>query len=79
MLRCEKPERSVLFEFVIDRHVSQALLGDAYIEDDSTLAGCRNSNNTFAAAGYDHATLPVWDLDVLTFEAGSTTRRRPYR
>ena len=30
VLRCEKPNRPVLFEFVIDRHVSRALLGDEY-------------------------------------------------
>jgi len=64
-----------LFEFVIGEHVGREALGNRYLKDESVLSACRNSINTFAAAGYDFATLPVWELDILKFEAGEHEER----
>ncbi len=71
VLRKERPERPVLFEFVIAQQYLRQILerdGGRWIDPERTpMDGVRNWIEGFRAAGYDFATFPMWQADLLQF------------
>jgi uroporphyrinogen decarboxylase len=56
VLRRERTDRPVLFEFFLNDRLYRSLLGARYQADPAPLACARNMVGAFAAAGYDYAT-----------------------
>ena len=68
VLRREKPDRPVLFEFIIAGEHLARIAGKPWLADDSPAAQLECWIKGFAAAGYDFATLPPWLTGVMSFK-----------
>ena len=72
VLRREKPDRPVLFEFIIndDGPSFELLLGKPFEGSASEPERARQIIKAYHAGGYDHAVLPVWDFGFVGFPKG---------
>jgi len=74
VLRREKPDRPVLFEFIIAGEHLGRISGKPWPADGPPEAQLEAWIQGFAAAGYDFATLPSWLTGVMAFKAQERKR-----
>lgn len=67
VLTKQRPDRPVLFEFMVDGTHLKAILGDEWIEGDSVDTILHNWIVGFAACGFDFTTLPIWGVGMMEF------------
>ena len=68
VIRREKPDRPVLFEFIIAGEHLGRISGKPWPTNAAPIVQLEHWIHGFADAGYDFATLPCWWLGLMTFE-----------
>ncbi|HEY0868008.1 MAG TPA: uroporphyrinogen decarboxylase family protein [Fimbriimonas sp.] len=76
VLNKQRPDRPVMFEFLVDGAHLKAILGSEWAEGDGVDELLHNWVRGFAACGYDFSTMPVWGLDLLEFPGKNRTREK---
>ncbi|MFP4381141.1 MAG: uroporphyrinogen decarboxylase family protein [Candidatus Sumerlaeia bacterium] len=78
VLKREAPDRPTLYEFFTNVNLMRPFMEaeGSWLSDDAPFGGQRNYMKAYARGGYDYATIPVWDYNLLGFKAGERKKER---
>jgi uroporphyrinogen decarboxylase len=78
VLRREKPDRPVLFEFFMSGPVQEKLAGGPIRQDIPKIDRIRACLRAFHTGGYDYAVVPGWETDFVCFPKGKSEKKNSY-
>lgn len=75
VLRRERPDRPVLFEFFMSGPVQEKLAGGPLYPDMPKIDRIRACIRAFQNGGYDYAVIPGWETDFVRFPKGESLQK----